>query len=90
MDRPIFASETTKTGSPAGEKSKEKNKIITNKKDTIMKTIEATPMAIAQYEKDAFVAKCKKSISKFISTYLVFFQMPTGMFVSPDQQQIWR
>ena len=55
-----------------------------------MKTIEATPMAIAQYEKDAFVAKCKRSISKFISTYLVFFQMPTGMFVSPDQQQIWR
>ena len=72
------------------KKSKERNKIITNKKDTIMKTIEATPMAIAQYEKDAFVAKCKKSISKFISTYLVFFQMPTGMFVSPDQQQIWR
>ncbi len=37
------------------------------------------------------VAKCKKAISKFINTYLVFFQMPTGMYVDPEQQkQIWR
>ncbi len=33
---------------------------------------------------------CKKAISKFIDTYLVFFQMPTGMVVNPEQQQIWR
>ena len=43
-----------------------------------------------EYSKEAFAAKCKKAISKFIDTYLVFFQMPTGMVVNPEQQQIWR
>ncbi len=39
-----------------------------------MKTMNATPMTIAQYEHDHVdvVAKCKKAISKFINTYLVF------------------
>ena len=55
-----------------------------------MKTTNATPMAMAMYEVESFAAKFKKATSKFISTRLVFFQMPTGMFVSPDQQQIWR
>ena len=58
-----------------------------------MKTMNATPMTIAQYEHDHadVIAKCKKAISKFINTYLVFFQMPTGMYVDPEQQKkIWR
>ncbi len=38
-----------------------------------MKTMNVTPMTIAQYEHDHVdvVAKCKKAISKFINTYLV-------------------
>ena len=58
-----------------------------------MKTMNATPMTIAQYEHNHadFAKKYKKAISKFINTYLVFFQMPTGMYVNPEQQkQIWR
>ena len=55
-----------------------------------MKTVKANPMAMAMYEVESFAAKFKKATSKFISTRLVFFQMPTGMFVNPDQQQMWR
>lgn len=44
----------------------------------------------SQYGQEAFFTKCKKAISKFISTRLVFFQYPTGMVVNPEQQQIWR
>lgn len=72
------------------KKTKKTKTIIINKKNTIMKTTNATPMAMAMYEVESFAAKFKKATSKFISTRLVFFQMPTGMFVSPDQQQIWR
>ena len=48
------------------------------------------PAVAVEYSKEAFAAKCKKAISKFIDTYLVFFQMPTGMVVNPEQQRIWR
>lgn len=55
-----------------------------------MKAMNINPAVAVEYSKEAFAAKCKKAISKFIDTYLVFFQMPTGMIVNPDQQQIWR
>ena len=62
-----------------------------------MKTMNVTPMTVAQYEsvattkfnKKAFTTKCRKAISKFINNNLVFFQYPTGMCVDPKQQQIW-
>ncbi len=55
-----------------------------------MKAMNITPAATVEFNKEAFADKCKKAISKFIDTYLVFFQMPTGMVVNPEQQQIWR
>ncbi len=55
-----------------------------------MKAMNINPAVAVEYSKEAFAAKCKKAISKFIDTYLVFFQMPTGMVVNPEQQQIWR
>ena len=55
-----------------------------------METMNMSPVVAVEYHKEAFSAKCKKAISKFIDTYLVFFQMPTGMIVNPEQQQIWR
>ncbi len=55
-----------------------------------MKAMDINPIVAVEYSKEAFAAKCKKAISKFIDTYLVFFQMPTGMVVNPEQQQIWR
>ena len=55
-----------------------------------MKAKNINPAVAVEYSKEAFAAKCKKAISKFIDTYLVFFQMPTGMVVNPEQQQIWR
>ncbi|MBQ6228097.1 MAG: hypothetical protein IJK08_06030 [Prevotella sp.] len=55
-----------------------------------MKAMDINPVVAVEYSKEAFAAKCKKAISKFIDTYLVFFQMPTGMVVNPEQQQIWR
>ena len=54
-----------------------------------MNTMNIAPVVVVEYNKDAFVAKCKKAVSKFINTYLTFFQMPTGMCVDPAQQQIW-
>ncbi len=54
-----------------------------------MKAMDINPVVAVEYSKEAFAAKCKKAISKFIDTYLVFFQMPTGMVVNPEQQQIW-
>ena len=49
------------------------------------------PTIAEEYNKEAIADKCKKAISKFIDTYLVFFQMPTGMVVNPEQQQqMWR
>ena len=55
-----------------------------------MKAMDINPVVAVEYSKEAFAAKCKKAISEFIDTYLVFFQMPTGMVVNPEQQQIWR
>ena len=55
-----------------------------------MKAMDINPVVAVEYSKEAFAAKCKKAISKFIDTYLVFFQMPTGMVVNPEQPQIWR
>ena len=55
-----------------------------------MKAMNINSVVAVEYSKEAFAAKCKKAISKFIDTYLVFFQMPTGMVVNPEQQQIWR
>ncbi|MBQ6227626.1 MAG: hypothetical protein IJK08_03555 [Prevotella sp.] len=55
-----------------------------------MKAMDINPVVAVEYSKEAFAAKCKKAISKFIDTYLVFFQMPTGMIVNPEQQQIWK
>lgn len=56
-----------------------------------MKAMNITPVVAVEFNKEAFSTKCKKAISKFIDTYLVFFQMPTGMVVTPEQQQqIWR
>ena len=84
---------TLKAALSLHQKKNKKQKIINNKKEKIMKTMNATPMTIAQYEHDHVdvVAKCKKAISKFINTYLVFFQMPTGMYVDPEQRKkIWR
>ena len=52
--------------------------------------MDINPVVAVEYSKEAFAAKCKKAISKFIDTYLVFFQMPTGMVVNPEQPQIWR
>ena len=54
------------------------------------KTMNITPVIAVKYSKEAFAAKFKKAISKFIDTYLVFFQMPTGMVVPTEQQQMWR
>ena len=53
-----------------------------------MKTMNVTPIVAVEYSKEAFAAKMKKAVSKFIDTYLVFFQMPTGM-VPTTGQQIW-
>lgn len=58
--------------------------------NTTMKAMNITPVVAVEFNKEAFSTKCKKAISKFIDTYLVFFQMPTGMVVNPEQQQIWR
>ena len=62
-----------------------------------MKTMNVTPMTVAQYEsvattkfnKKAFTTKCKKATSKFINNYMAFFQYSTGMYVDPKRQQIW-
>ena len=47
-----------------------------------MKTMNVTPMTIAQYEHDHVdvVAKCKKAISKFINTYLVLVDFARIVF----------
>ena len=56
-----------------------------------MKAMNMNPTIAVEYNKKAIAYKCKKAISKFIDTYLVFFQMPTGMVVNPEQQQqMWR
>ncbi len=38
-----------------------------------MKAMNINPAVAVEYSKEAFAAKCKKAISKFIDTYLVFF-----------------
>lgn len=56
-----------------------------------MKAMNMNPTIAVEYNKETIADKCKKAISKFIDTYLVFFQMPTGMVVNPEQQQqMWR
>ena len=44
-----------------------------------MKTMNVTPIVAVEYSKEAFAAKMKKAVSKFIDTYLVFTQKLSGM-----------
>ena len=77
----IFASETTKTGQPVGVKTT-KQQEIKNKKYTIMKTMNATPMTVAQYEGSATVVKAMKSVKKGLANMVKFL-----MFISPVYPQ---
>ena len=52
-----------------------------------MKATNINPAIAIEFKMEAIASKCKKSISKFIDTYLVFFQMPTGMIPNQEQQQ---
>ena len=45
------------------------------------------PVVAVEYSKEAFADKCKKAISKFIDTYLVFFQMPIFLFLRVPSEQ---
>lgn len=54
-----------------------------------IQTINTVPTIVVENKLATFGSKCRKAVSKFINTYLVFFMMPTGMAVTPGQQ-VWK